>query len=107
MICDYFVVSSCMQSEESPADEYGSEEFFKYAGAIEEATKRQSEADAQFREMLLKLDVSYDAWNWSDGMRLLMVRLTRLESKVLKNAQKFHVETIGISVYTCSARRQT
>ena len=53
-----FLVSSCMQSDESCGDEYGSDQFFKYAGAIEEAEKRQFETDEQFREMLLKLDVS-------------------------------------------------
>lgn len=30
-----------------------------YAGAIQESERRQAEADAQFREMLLKLDVSF------------------------------------------------
>lgn len=55
-----------MQSEESCAEEYGSDQFFKYAGAIEEAEKRQFETDEQFREMLLKLDVSYNDWNWFD-----------------------------------------
>lgn len=50
-----------MQSEEScAAEEYGSDQFFKYEGAIEEAEKRQFEIDEQFREMLLRLDVSYD-----------------------------------------------
>jgi hypothetical protein len=29
-----------------------------YIGAIQESERRQAEADAQFREMLLKLDVS-------------------------------------------------
>lgn len=77
-ICDCLCGSSCMQCAESSADEYGSDEFFKYAGAIEEATKRQSEADAQFKEMLLKLDVSNDARKWSDAMQLLVLRLMRL-----------------------------
>jgi hypothetical protein len=58
-ICDCFLVSSCMQIDESGAEEYGSDQFFKYAGAIEEAEKRQFETDEQFRELLLKLDVSY------------------------------------------------
>ncbi|KAG0581543.1 hypothetical protein KC19_4G259800 [Ceratodon purpureus] len=47
------------ESEESCAEEYGSDQFFKYAGAIEEAEKRQFETDEQFREMLLKLDEEY------------------------------------------------
>jgi len=82
-ICGCLCGSSCMQGEESSADEYGSDDFFKYAGAIEEATKRQSEADAQFREMLLKLDVSNDARKWSDAMQLLVLRLIRLRDCIL------------------------
>ncbi len=67
-----------MQGEESSADEYGSDEFSKYAGAIEEATKRQSEADAQFREMLLKLDVSKRCSEVEYAMQLWVLRLMRL-----------------------------
>lgn len=47
------------ESEEPNGEEYGSDKSFTYAGAIEEAERRQAEADAQFREMLLRLDEEY------------------------------------------------
>lgn len=85
--CNRMNALSCLQAEECSADEYGSDDFFKYAGAIEEATKRQSEADAQFREMLLKLDVSNDWFKWSaainEGVSKLGSEVTKLKHEYM------------------------
>lgn len=48
----------CVDGEEKASQYSGASE--DYTGAIEEAERRQADADAQFREMLLKLDVSYN-----------------------------------------------